>query len=936
MPLCLVKLKTCFHFVIEAVLLPLSLILRGVFHSSFKVGRRKSDNFGQAKQTKQTNKHTNTQSRMDPSQSLSGAPRSYQTLYDAASAAQIPFNHANAASALLSEGGRFLAFAAKRNNRRVDATNSFAPAASLLVHFGEALRRAASPVRASAGGSASASATARLSVPNLAEIRARPRSLSPNARRNRSDDALAATSSDGFLDFEKALVPLITGSRDLNSLKEPAQAQGHRCLSTSDIPIVSVSLSSQDGSRPPPVRRNPYSVEEHKRAVLNLPSSSQWSNLNALRIYAGAPERSEEGIEKLYQYYAQLVNLNKKFDFASGKANINFFWYEAFASDKMVTSSCIHYEMACVLFNVAAVYSQLACSQRLFTKEGKKMASDYFKKAAGVFVHLRDTHCQRAQIRLERTSDLTDQFLTAAGQIMLAQSMECYFERANDDKASSKTMSMVAAQTADYYEMALRHAKEGLHILTKQRFPKYWVQQLTAKSFMYAAIAHYHAPLQLGPNQALGERVARLVVSKELATRAVKSSKEVGGSVHEVVKGYLDVITSSHLLADAANFDKHNSAPVDESLVTLLQRPKEALVIPVAMASSMGDLSRFSDMFAGFKPMDEELDLGVLSTFAVEVVERASRSLVQMKKEIDEEIKSHASLETESLREILAANKIRAEAIAEHIQVIQGDEAIESYVDMKQKLEIIHISIIQYLHETRTILETTPASSLADNQTKSLHATLCKAVHQTQRLQTRRHSILTSLRAEYSSNTLSDFHPTEWTFENLKTIIPALDPNRDLEIDDIVSEKKRGNAVFELKQALATLEKLKADCTCKLDEIKNFVESMDTIRDHNAIHTQRLRLKLIKEAETSIQLEKQIAVQKIFDVLGTVKQISPKRQVEEQSRKTIISFENSIKAYKKFRSGITLEISVNIVSSFCSPPLTDMQKMWPSYRNQPN
>lgn len=38
-------------------------------------------------------------------------------------------------------------------------------------------------------------------------------------------------------------------------------------------------------------------------ALAQPPSESQWYQLNQLRIHAGAPERSEEGVEKLYQYY---------------------------------------------------------------------------------------------------------------------------------------------------------------------------------------------------------------------------------------------------------------------------------------------------------------------------------------------------------------------------------------------------------------------------------------------------------------------------------------------------------------------------------------------------------------------------------------------------------------------------------------------------------
>ena len=50
-----------------------------------------------------------------------------------------------------------------------------------------------------------------------------------------------------------------------------------------------------------------------------MPTEAQWYQLNQLRIHAGAPERSEDGVERLYQYYAQLVAMEKKFPYDTNK-----------------------------------------------------------------------------------------------------------------------------------------------------------------------------------------------------------------------------------------------------------------------------------------------------------------------------------------------------------------------------------------------------------------------------------------------------------------------------------------------------------------------------------------------------------------------------------------------------------------------------------------
>ncbi|KAJ3047960.1 hypothetical protein HDU99_009312, partial [Rhizoclosmatium hyalinum] len=84
---------------------------------------------------------------------------------------------------------------------------------------------------------------------------------------------------------------------------------------------------------------------------------------------------------------------------------------------------------------------------------------------------------------------------------------------------------------------------------------------------------------------------------------------------------------------------------------------------------------------------------------------------------------------------------------------------------------------------------------------------------------------------------------------------------------------------------------------------------MDTLRDSKGVHAHKLRLKLIEEAVAGIKSSKESAMRRIFEVSGVVKAISPMRKVEESSRDAIVGFEESVKVYKKLRSGLVLEIS---------------------------
>ncbi|KAJ3412764.1 Rhophilin, Rho GTPase binding protein [Chytridiales sp. JEL 0842] len=178
-------------------------------------------------------------------------------------------------------------------------------------------------------------------------------------------------------------------------------------------------------------------IQFWRTASMLLPTVSQWDALDEMRVHAGAPERSEHGVDKLVDYYGQLLSIEQKFPLQTGKLDIAFNWYEAFSPDKRIITSCIQYEKAAVLYNVAAILAHLGASQRLWEKDGKRLAAAYFQKAAGVLFFIRDSLTQRIQLRLEKNSDLSETSLTAFAQIMLAQSIECFYDKANEERASS-------------------------------------------------------------------------------------------------------------------------------------------------------------------------------------------------------------------------------------------------------------------------------------------------------------------------------------------------------------------------------------------------------------------------------------------------------------------------------------------------------------------
>ncbi|KAJ3031781.1 Rhophilin, Rho GTPase binding protein, partial [Rhizophlyctis rosea] len=333
-----------------------------------------------------------------------------------------------------------------------------------------------------------------------------------------------------------------------------------------------------------------------------MPSDAQWYLLNELRIHAGAPELSENGVERLSNYHAQLLHLEPKFPFETDEIDINFAWFESFNSDRKVITNCIQFEKAAVLYNIAVVYSRLATQRSTWSPDGKRRPAVYFQKAAGVLLHIRDCLYPRFKVKLDDTSDMSEVSLTSLAEVMLAQAMECFYEKADEDKASSPVISMIAAQSADYYEAAYRKAgsHEGQAMCSRTRFPKSWPLQIKAKSHLFTAIAHFHTPPHHTAESAVGERIARIEIAKEAVGKAVKFAKEVGGGLEELVKGHATTITTAHTFLDHVNFQRHHHPSMDPRLLTPLKRPTETLVHPTPIYLCIRDPREYRDVFGAF------------------------------------------------------------------------------------------------------------------------------------------------------------------------------------------------------------------------------------------------------------------------------------------------------------------------------------------------
>ncbi|TKA78404.1 pH-response regulator protein palA/RIM20, partial [Cryomyces minteri] len=140
-----------------------------------------------------------------------------------------------------------------------------------------------------------------------------------------------------------------------------------------------------------------------------------------------AVEPHVTGIRKIQAYAAQLVWMGGKFPIDIGA---DFTWYPAlgYNTARPMSQNNLRFELANILYNLAAMYSQLAFSSNRSTSEGLKAASNYFCLSAGVISHLKTEIVP--EMRSTPPEDMDEMTLESLEHLLLAQAQECFWQKA--------------------------------------------------------------------------------------------------------------------------------------------------------------------------------------------------------------------------------------------------------------------------------------------------------------------------------------------------------------------------------------------------------------------------------------------------------------------------------------------------------------------------
>ncbi|KAG5982369.1 serine/threonine protein kinase prr1 [Claviceps digitariae] len=240
--------------------------------------------------------------------------------------------------------------------------------------------------------------------------------------------------------------------------------------------------------------------------------------IDALRQDAvNVREPHPSGAKKLKAYAAQLTWISGKFPIDIGA---EFTWYPAlgYNTERPIVRNNIKFELLNILYNLAALYSQLAVNTSRSTTEGIKSAANYFSLAAGVLSHMKKEVVPELRMS-DPPDDMDEHTLDSLLQLHLAQSQECFWQKAVVDGYKDASIAKLAARVSDLYSLA------GELAMKSEAISSAWIHHMTAKHHHFAAAAQYRAACDCLEKKKYGEEVSRLMDAVACVTEGLKATK---------------------------------------------------------------------------------------------------------------------------------------------------------------------------------------------------------------------------------------------------------------------------------------------------------------------------------------------------------------------------------------------------------------------------
>ncbi|XP_019850691.1 PREDICTED: rhophilin-2-like isoform X2 [Amphimedon queenslandica] len=285
-------------------------------------------------------------------------------------------------------------------------------------------------------------------------------------------------------DFSVSKIQLLRS--ELAKINSSLQAYQPESARSTQIPLIPLSLKTTNRIS----FISPLSdvVEKHYYVDPILVQDAI-CDFQELRYSISSVPKDDSGIKTLFEYLGHLSLLSKRFINSKIQHGISFIWHDAINGTPATQQSYV-FEKACVIFNIAALYTQIGAQQDRSTKENIQTAISYLEKALGIIEYMKHNFSHSP------TLDMTPQVLSFFSDLMRAQAVELQW-----DLLVLEGLKETDIQSLVEYSQRTKTIAECFRPLRelveeppfKEYIPPAWAAIVKIKDAHYKAIAHYYA-----------------------------------------------------------------------------------------------------------------------------------------------------------------------------------------------------------------------------------------------------------------------------------------------------------------------------------------------------------------------------------------------------------------------------------------------------------
>ncbi|UXI19587.1 histone H4 transcription factor-like [Sarcoptes scabiei] len=428
------------------------------------------------------------------------------------------------------------------------------------------------------------------------------------------------------------------------------------------------------------------------------------SELENLRNSACRAARDVTGCSILKRYYCQIYSLFNRFGAFENHIGVQCVWADIYSGQTVVGD--LDFELACILYNIGALHSELGSTDQRQTAEEMKISCTHFQCAVWAFQHLID------DTKLFRSSDISNDLLQFFVKILLAQAQECILEKSMLDNRKPLTVAKVTVQVVEYYKNAMSMLQQGamntnsqssiIDVVGSKLFKK-WKKFVEFKLTYFDSISALYLGNSSEEEKKMGERIAWF----ELADSKIQQAAQLSMHLDDITPSISDALTfvSDVITAKLTNAKKENDFIYHEKVPSAAQLPEiqgVPLVKGIAFNVCDPDVSG-QDIFARLVPIEAHEIASIYSAQQDEIL-REIRGKIEDKNQ--ELISYLSSLQLE--KEFLRAPKedvIPDELINICAELSLHPDSVNEVKKVLEQLDIVSQETGKIIGESKNLLE---------------------------------------------------------------------------------------------------------------------------------------------------------------------------------------------------------------------------------------